>query len=145
MPKHLRLVKGNPSRRPINEDEPKPEAKAPSCPNHLNADAKREWKRVTKELLKLGLLTEIDRAAIARYCQAWGEWCEATRKIDKLGMLVRTPNGYPVPSPYVVIANQAHKRMLDIEAQFGMTPSSRTRVSVAKGGKTSEWDAFFEE
>ncbi|MGQ7169689.1 phage terminase small subunit P27 family, partial [Escherichia sp. R-CC3] len=33
-PTHLRLVRGNPSKRPINENEPKPAAGVPPTPKH---------------------------------------------------------------------------------------------------------------
>jgi phage terminase small subunit len=56
----LEVLQGTerPSRR--NEEEPKPAPEIPSCPSHLDAGAKREWKRVTKQLAVVGLVTQID-------------------------------------------------------------------------------------
>lgn len=83
-PTHLKLLEGNPGKRAVNRDEPKPAVKAPSCPRHLIGEARREWKRISRELLALKLLSEVDRAALAAYCQAWARWVYAEEKINRL-------------------------------------------------------------
>lgn len=83
-PTHLKVLEGNPGKRALNKNEPKPQAKIPSCPSHLDKEAKVEWRRISKQLLQLGLLTEIDRAALAAYCQAWSRWVYAENKISEL-------------------------------------------------------------
>ena len=49
----------------------------PPCPGHLTAAAAKEWRRVAKALHGMGVVTAIDRAALAAYCQAYGRWVEA--------------------------------------------------------------------
>lgn len=83
-PTHLKVLEGNPGKRALNKNEPRPQAKIPSCPKHLDKEAKVEWKRISKQLLLLGLLTEVDRAALAAYCQAWSRWIYAEEKINRL-------------------------------------------------------------
>lgn len=83
-PTHLKLLEGNPGKRALNKNEPKPKVKVPSCPRHLVGEARKEWRRISKELLTLNLLTEIDRAALAAYCQAWARWVYAEEKIAGL-------------------------------------------------------------
>ena len=61
-----------------NRREPKPAKAIPPCPRELSKVAKREWRRVSKQLYDLGLLTHIDRAALAAYCQGWAMWLDAT-------------------------------------------------------------------
>lgn len=131
-PTKLRMLRGNPGRRPLNEREPKPRAdRMPPCPKHLDRIARSEWRRTGRELRKLGLLTVVDRAAFAAYCQSYSTWIQAQEAIAKHGMLVKAPSGYPMVSPYVSIANQALKQMRAFLAEFGMTPSARSRVQVA--------------
>jgi len=55
--------------RPPRTDEPKPPAAIPKCPRHLDKEAKKEWRRMVKELEPLGVLTRLDKAVLARYCQ----------------------------------------------------------------------------
>ncbi|KAB0993994.1 phage terminase small subunit P27 family, partial [Cronobacter sakazakii] len=44
-PTHLRLVRGNPSKRPINKNEPQPPAGVPPTPKHFDKQAKYWFKR----------------------------------------------------------------------------------------------------
>jgi P27 family predicted phage terminase small subunit len=129
-PTHLKLLEGNPGKRPINTREPKPPPVTPTCPRHLSDDAKKEWRRVTPLLDTLGLLTKIDRAALAMYCEAWGRWVQAEEALRKFGVMVKSPNGFPMQSPYLAVANKAMGQMRGLLAEFGMSPASRTRISV---------------
>ena len=67
-PTALKLIEGNPGKRPINGHEPKPPASKPTCPSHLSPTAKAEWKRLAEALHRIGLLTQADRTALAAYC-----------------------------------------------------------------------------
>lgn len=130
VPTRLRLARG--SRRPINLNEPKPKACKPRCPSHLSDEAKAEWKRISVHLAREGLLTQLDRTALALYCQAYGRWVEAEAKAVEHGLVVKTTNGNAIPNPYLGVANKAAKQMLEILVEFGMTPSSRTRVTAVE-------------
>ena len=129
-PTHLKLLRGNPGKRPLNHDEPTPKTAIPKCPQHLDETARKEWTRISKHLAALGLVSEIDRAALAAFCVAWSRWVEAEEKLKTHGILVKSksPNGFPIPSPFLAIANKAMKQMVDLATEFGMTPSSRTRT-----------------
>ena len=70
-PTALKLVQGVPGKRPLPKREPSPEIGAPACPEWLLPEAKKVWRRLVRELEALGLLTGIDREALAGYCQAW--------------------------------------------------------------------------
>ena len=98
-PVALKLLEGNPGKRPINGREPRPPASQPTCPAHLSPTAKAEWKRLAGMLNQVGMLTQADRAALAAYCQAYGRWVEAERKLAETPALLRTPAGYVQPSP----------------------------------------------
>lgn len=131
-PTALKVVRGNPGRRPLNQDEPKPRVRVPAPPRHLSDEAKREWRRVGRQLADAGLVTALDRAALAGYCQAWGRWVEAEELLKRHGMLVKSPNGYPMMSPYLNVANRAMEQLRLLLTEFGMSPSSRSRVSVVQ-------------
>jgi len=61
----VKLLRGNPGKRPLNEGEPQPTPLAPACPPELSPTAKDEWNRIIVELVELGLMTNLDRAALA--------------------------------------------------------------------------------
>jgi P27 family predicted phage terminase small subunit len=106
-------------------------------PEHVRKDknAAREWKRITVELAKYGLISQVDRAALVFYVVNWARHCEAEEMIEKAakasggsGLFVKTPNGFPVQSPWLAVSNKAMELCRVFLAEFGMTPSARTRV-----------------
>ena len=135
-PSHLKLVTGNPGKRAINTQEPVPERILPQPPPELTAEARGEWDRIAGELNRLGLLTGIDRAALAAYCQAYGRWSQAESAIARMaerdrltgGLMIKTSNGNAIQNPLVGIANKAMADMVRYAAEFGMTPSARSRI-----------------
>ena len=142
-PTKLKILAGNPGKRPLNQREPKPRISLPQCPKELTDTAKREWRRIVKDLATLGILSRIDRAALAVYCAAWGRWIEAEEKLRQHGVIVKSPNGFPVVSPYLAVANQSIKQMTRMVVEFGMTPSSRTGIEALPPPETDEEQVFF--
>ena len=127
-PTHLHIVQGTAQKCRLNKNEPKPESAAPGCPPHLKGEAKKEWSRAVKELVASGLMTRLDRAALAGYCQAWERWIEAEEALRKTGVIVKAPSGYAIQSPYLAIANKAMDQMRAFLVEFGMSPASRARA-----------------
>ena len=127
-PTALKLLEGNPGKRQLNAGEPKPKVKAPPCPKWLEDDAKKEWRRLSKQMEQMGILTEVDMAAFAGYCQAYARWKAAEEFITKHGAIVKTPSGYWQQVPQVSIAQQYMKQMGKFCEQFGLTPASRSRI-----------------
>jgi P27 family predicted phage terminase small subunit len=95
----------------------------------LNAEGRKEWRRITRELAPLGLVSNLDRTALAIYCDAYARWVDATDNIRQFGLIVKAPGGYPMPSPYLPILNKSIEQMRAFIVEFGMTPASRSRVA----------------
>lgn len=112
----------------INENEPQPEAGKVTCPGFLSREGKREWRRIAPELQRLGLLTPLDRAAFAAYCQAYGQWVETEKLLQQKGVLAKGKSGQIIASPLLWVSTSAAKRMLQFAVEFGLTPSSRSRL-----------------
>ncbi len=127
-PTAIKELEGNPGKRELNKNEPKPGKRAPSCPKWLDDDAKKEWRRLSKQMEQLGILTEVDMAAFAGYCQSYARWKAAEEFISKHGTIVKTPSGYWQQVPQVAIAQQYMKQMSKFCEQFGLTPASRSRI-----------------
>src|SRR5688572_8338171 len=117
----------------MNLHEPKPEKRTPTCPSHLSPTAKAEWRRMVVPLHALGMLTEFDRAALASYCQAYGHWVEAERKLRESPMLLRMPSGYVQQNPWLTIANKQLELMHRYIIEFGLSPAARTRIDMRAG------------
>ncbi len=120
-PTNLKLLRGNPGKRKLNANEPDPEPAIPPCPSHLDKVAKKEWRRISKELLALGIISRLDRAALRGYCDAYGRWAEAAQQIQKYGLVFKSPSGYPMPSPYLAILHTALDQMHTFLTEFGLS------------------------
>lgn len=156
-PTHLKVVTGNPGRRPLQPDaiQPPPRSKVLAPPSHLSREAKSEWKRLSPMLTKLGILSDLDRGAFAAYCQAYGRWKIAEDGLDNLrrkdesgfaGMLVTTKAGNTIQNPLVGIANRSMDMMVKYAAEFGFTPSARARVQdTAPQAAKAKAQSFFDD
>jgi len=169
LPKNVHLLRGNPSKKALHElnGAIQPEIEIPGCPKHLLKEARKEWKRITPELEKLGLISRIDRTALALYCQTYAHlvWHEEMYQRDKEiaeakrlaheakqealrakveaagevfepapwtggdGFMLPTPNGSFMYNPHWVAINKMAAQVDKYLASFGMSPSSRGRVS----------------
>ncbi len=143
-PTLLKTLEGNPGKRPLNDREPIPPDGIPECPDFLTTEARAEWFRTAKVLKEMQLLTLADRSALAAYCTAYGRWVEAEKQVQKYGTIVKSPNkGFPMKSPYLTVADQALESMRKLMVEFGLTPSSRSRIKVPDNpDATDEFDLF---
>jgi P27 family predicted phage terminase small subunit len=142
VPAAVTAVKGNPGKRKARADPPAPPEAAPACPDHLSDAARAEWRRIVPELLAVGVLATVDRAALALYCVAYARWEDAEQKlIESGGEVVKTRSGYPIQNPYLSIANKAMDQIHRYLAEFGMSPSSRMRVAKSSHGDGKPKDA----
>ena len=105
--------------------------KLPVCPKHLDKEARAEWRRIGRELVQLGRVTAVDRAALASYCVAWSRWVASEAEVSRLGAVVKTANGNLIQNPYLAIANRALEQLNKVAHSFGLTPISRARLPAA--------------
>ena len=112
--------------------EPRPPVESPGDPPAvLKGEARREWRRVTRLLVAMGCIAKIDRALVTAYCEAWGEFVEASRELQTSGLILKTADGYFYPNPLAGIRSRAVERMTRLAAQFGLSPSARTKLTAA--------------
>jgi P27 family predicted phage terminase small subunit len=139
-PTALKVIHGSPGKRPLNLREPKPGLGIPTCPAHLCPSAKAEWKRLARQLHVLRIITELDRAALAAYCQAYGRWVEAERRLKETPLLIKLPSGYIQPSPWLTIANKQLELMHKYMTDLGLSPASRSRVTTLPSLQPKPWE-----
>lgn len=161
LPANVHLLRGNPSKLSLEDllGEFNPEVEIPNCPKHLWAEAKKEWKRVSVELERYGLISKLDRASLSLYCQAWARlvWAETmmTRAMNQAeagrvaaeakgeewkggdGIMVPSPNGALQYSHHWVVQRRAAQEVHWYLQSFGMSPSSRGRVSTSDNRQAS--------
>ena len=142
-PRALKILKGT-RRDRINDREPIPGMpKTLRAPAHLDAEARKVWKKMAPQLRNLGLLTELDTAAFSIYCQAWGMYLAAVKVLQEKGLLQTLSNGAQRSRPEIKIARDAESTILAISREFGMTPASRSRISVPQPQGPARFYEFF--
>ena len=134
-PTALKLLEGNPGKRPLNDREPVPPKATLKCPAWLLPEAKKEWKRLAPALEAMGVLTMADLTAFEGYCQAYARWKEAEAFITQHGSIFQTPSGYVQQVPQVSIAQQHLKIMQSLCSEFGLTPATRARIIAGAGSE----------
>jgi P27 family predicted phage terminase small subunit len=128
-PNKLKLVEGNPGKRPIKK-QPKLEIKNLKCPIWLNKEAKKEWKRVFTLLEKLGLISDIDMTIFAMYCQNYARWKQAETELNEENLKVMGRTGYIV-NPLVKISQTYQTRLKISIEKLGLSPSDRANLDIA--------------
>lgn len=116
-------------KRPLNKGQPRSRHVFPRCPSFLDQEAKRKWNQFVRLLTSNSVVTEMDWTALATLCQVWSRWKFAEEHLQKFGAVIISPDKkFPMQSPYLAIANKCIEQMNRILAEFGMTPSSRSRI-----------------
>ena len=129
--------------------KPKPQILAalhgrPLKPEHLTGLAGDEWDRIIALLDSAGNLSVVDGGTLEIYCQSYAKWRECERHLAEEGLMIESPNGYPMPSAYVAIGKQCEKTMLAIAQTFGMSPRSRKAIkqSEPKPKVDEKWKGY---
>jgi len=140
-PTQLKVLAGNPGKRPLNADEPQYPTEGLTCPRDFDAETRREWRRVAKLLTAQRVVTAADRGVMAVYCVSWSRWRQVETDIQVEGLTVEVPilntrreqiGTRRVVNPKVLIAQQYQRLMLLAAGRLGLDPSSRSKVSVVK-------------
>jgi P27 family predicted phage terminase small subunit len=141
VPTNLRILRGNPGKRPLPRGEPQPAIPAdmPEPPPFLGAYARDEWWTTGPELHRLGLLTAADLMTFGAYCQSVHFWRTAVEKFNAMAandptmaaLILRSRNGNPVQNPLFLAMRQSASDMLRTAAEFGLTPAARARIANA--------------
>ena len=119
-------LKKNPQRR--NKHEPQAIAGRPGVPSIVASDsaALAKWNHLCDVLDELGLLATSDGDLMAVYSVTWAKWVSMVLAVREEGEVI---NGKANPKQYE--ANKAADRLFKIGAEFGLSPSSRSRLSAA--------------
>lgn len=134
-PTVMKVLEGTLRKDRLNPDEPKPEVITipPPMPPGLSKAGQAQWKKLTLELSKIGLLTTIDLEQLAAYCNEISGYWEAEKKRKKEKSMAKIRAHFDMSQKHLKAAK-------DLAVQFGFTPASRSKISVPKKEKRSELD-----
>jgi phage terminase small subunit len=122
-PTAKKILRGNPGKRALPKNEPKPKTGILAPPDWMMDEAKQEWARVAPELIRTCGLAKIDRAILSAYCQVWARFVEGER----------TEN--PVKAATIA-------QLRALASSLGLDPTSRTRMQSPESGDENDFDDF---
>lgn len=111
--------------------------KAPAMPD-LSRDAANEWRRITKELERAGVLAEVDRGILVAYCQAWAHMMEAERILRREKVVRPNREKVPVKHPAWQVWREANRTLVNAAGQLYLTPVARLRIPLAPGSTSDD-------
>lgn len=137
----LKKLKGTATKKELaNAPEPTPAEDAGGFdpPDHLNAEACAEWRRVVEGYRGARIFSIVDRAALATYCTLWAVHVDAVRQINAHGVIKRGAGSNArskvtgeVTSPYFRIMRETAEQMRAYMREIGLTPASRAAFARA--------------
>lgn len=132
-PTALRVLQGNPGKRPFNRFEPKAAPLSEECPDELAFDDERdEWARTIAPAIRIGQVSAGDRCAAIAHCVQWATWRSQVVEANKHAHVIGVgPQKHPMPNPARTMANKTLQLLLKIDAELGLTPVSRARVQTS--------------
>lgn len=137
IPTRVKQLKGTLKNRRKNPNEPNPKVCFPDPPKQMDDLAIEEYRRLGAELVEMGLMSGIDKAALAGYACSYSLWMQVTEKIKNEGIVLEG-EGPGVINPLVNVQYKAQQQMRLFLVEFGMSPASRSKVSVKTKGTEKE-------
>ncbi|MGI2239336.1 phage terminase small subunit P27 family [Staphylococcus cohnii] len=115
----------------------KPLQKTP--PAYLDATAKKEYKRITTLLEELPI-ADLDLSLVVAYCQTYSNYVQATKHLNKHGLVTETERGTKLSS-YYTAQRDSTDRLISLSNKLGLNLDSRMKIVTPKK-ETKEKDEF---
>jgi P27 family predicted phage terminase small subunit len=115
----------------------------PTAPSFLDAEAKKQWKRIVGLIDDAGYCSRLDADVLTHYCTLWSRWREAEKQVKVLGAVIRAPNGYLQTNPWYTIATAHIREMKPYLDMLGLSPKARSKIKLSEPDEgASKWDEF---
>jgi len=131
-PKPTALHKAQGTYQPVRHANKLEASGIPTAPSIQSADDTFEW--LVKKLDDMGVVAEVDGMALQMLADAWEDYQVHRNVIKEHGptYATTTAQGDTMwrPRPEVLMMNQAWTKVEKMMVQFGLTASSRAKISV---------------
>ena len=144
-PTQFKRATGNPGKRRLNQNEPKPRASIRIDPAKIDETSRAFLERYVPLLQEARVLTDVDQAALelmsVHYALAW----RAAQIVERDGLMVLDAFKQRHKHPLLQIVRDHSTAFRAYAAEFGMTPSSRSRVQTGEPKQLSLAEMLFGE
>lgn len=132
-PTEQKILQGNPGKRALNKRQPKP-ATPVKKPRGMGKVQKRFWDEHATELERLQVLTGVDVPAMQLAAEHYAIAILAAKELQETGLTVEGKDGAK-KNPVAQIFKDNALAFKSFAVEFGMTPSSRTRLKIPEGAE----------
>jgi P27 family predicted phage terminase small subunit len=126
-PRALKLLEGNPGKRPIEAEVPFMR-EDPVKPADLSEDAAWLWDQVVEQMRTVGLLKPLDAASLEVVCETFARWREAVRFRRERQLLSKNSQGVVV-APWIGVEERASREFRAWCAEYGLTPAAEKNLA----------------
>lgn len=137
-PKNILKARGsNRANSKKGHENPEPQLGPTDPPAFLTDEEAEKWIQMITVLIPMKCYSEADADALAQYCQTWVTFQEMQAILKEEGHIVKrvsrdTKETIVKRHPAFDISTELRKRLKDLEASFGLTPSARARIDIKK-------------
>lgn len=148
LPTAIKAAAGNPGKRPLNALEPRPQAGEPEMPPDLDGAEADAWREMVPILMQMQVLSVADGTALGSMCRLEVRLRKAREELNatlrraeatgKLGFMLGGDKGIARANPLVTVVCALEDEQLRWLREFGLTPSSRTKIATSKEAGNSD-------
>ncbi len=142
-PTAIRILEG--TQRGPAKREPSMPPGVPPMPERLKVDAVavEKWQELASILTKMGVLTTGDGEALATLCEVHSAEQSCLLQLRAGGAVMHTDLGGVKPNPAGPMYRSLVAMKASLLSEFGLTPSSRTKLATQVEVKKDELEEFF--
>jgi P27 family predicted phage terminase small subunit len=147
-PTQQQINEGDPRKRGVNKlneelaAQPRAEKGLPECPDYLGKRARAAWVMWKEELEKMRLDCRPDGPMLEGACVNYERAVEADLMIAKSGLVVaetlESGARRVKANPAIAISNAAWRQVRSFCSEFGLSPVSRTRLTIEDPGNATD-------
>jgi P27 family predicted phage terminase small subunit len=142
-PTAIRILEG--TQKGPGKREPSLPTGIPPMPARLKVDqvAVEKWEELSSILTRMGVLTLGDGEALATLCEVHSAEQSCLLQLRAGGAVMHTDLGGVKPNPAGPMYRSLVSQKASLLSEFGLTPSSRTKLATKAEVQKDELEAFF--
>ena len=143
----LKLIRGDAHPERHKDDKPKVEG-LPSCPPGvvLTPPEQEMFDWLLANVAVPGVHGVGDGGAFVKIAKLWARVCEADRRCEQFGLVMKNPKGKPELQPYARLSRDLWQQLGIAFAEIGATPAGRVKIAGPRqggvAGEATSWDAI---
>lgn len=127
---------------------PSPQKKlTPRCPGRLTKEQRKEWRFYATILKNYGMFTIANAPILELIAVNMVQYKECLKKVQETGMLIKSPNGFPVYNPYWSAMNKIEGKILKCLNELGLSSTGLAKIGslvTENQKKKSEMEALLD-